>query len=1150
MILLIWFILRLGSSLISIQDSVILYSFATPNLLLSQLSNIQLLNISNQTQESLINDLTDLDYLFLIDFTYSKSYTPLISDISRILDITFLSPYCSNTIENHKSSIHLCIFDQVQSIISLAKFLSINKYIILSSANYYDLQIANELKTNDESKVYESISYQEIINIYTAENIAARMIKARGIRNLIIIDHVESLNIIESALITKKLATSGAIFIYPSKNIWQASLNGSLIIVESGLENSTSEADYEIKAVENAINFINSKIQEHRIFNIEKATVLNILEGYNIKKNGFSIVNIQGSNKIIVGNITIVESNNSFNYISSINNIVYYPGNITVPEVSANTKIVLSIANGTLDTNNTQYFPEVAYFYEGAIFAVASSNAKNDIPNFYIDFFPTNCGITSYDPYWFADCFANYTGKMGTAYLTNMVLGSIIGNYITLEKMGVTIPQICPLNPSGSLDTEAYFPNLLFLGSSFTDMMLNQIIALRSLGYNSIVVLISSESEALGPVYEYLVSNLLEQGFTIMNTVENRYLPATYTRDDYSKYKSIFQHVKDTLCNLYIITLFEFPAMILEGLYDIGLRQGEFLTFGDITFGRVLAGIEEPYYSKRKELINGQLILDFREYVGELGQEINAYLSAIFPQTTFMCLTYDSVSIVKEAIIYLLSIGEDYENPKFLNSAMRNNKIVGCLGNIVFENGQNSRTQVQYTIQQVNFNTTLNTTVISDIGYVNRFSSQLITIIDEFDWPTGSLLLNIRPAYPCPFDEFLVVDSPNGRAALYGFSVFFFLLALIVSIIAYTKTKSTFEQLNEIQIISFADMWFFLYFPIQFFQFITMGPDQDSYKYALQNFQVLISLDFNLYFNVTFEKFWMVFYAILIFSVIWIILCILHLLNCTSRLNNFYLCRKIEDISIIIVPVFGHMGFLSIFSMLMNIYLCNQQIDNSLTKSFLQNDCTKFCYTDYHQILVGITTIVISIYLSIIIISRSYLEAFQPTLHLQTKEIYLYTLTIFQILLVILNKTLKTANQTTHGIVCTLLLSIFLVYTILLKPYNYQRANISQYISLSASIWAIGTSAIFRNYSMIQIWVIIEFFGIIFILIIGMMRLKKANNFLIFEKGINISELFFFQCFKIRDKYEKDLSYIVVSSNEQKYREASPEEDKSENINR
>ena len=62
------------------------------------------------------------------------------------------------------------------------------------------------------------------------------------------------------------------------------------------------------------------------------------------------------------------------------------------------------------------------------------------------------------------------------------------------------------------------------------------------------------------------------------------------------------------------------------------------------------------------------------------------------------------------------------------------------------------------------------------------------------------------------------------------------------------------------------------------------------------------------------------------------------------------------------------------------------------------------------------------------------------------------------------------------------------------------------------------------------------------------MFLKKANNYLIFEKGREISELFFFQFFSNHEKYVKNPSFVVMSTNEKKYREVVSEGVKSENF--
>jgi sulfur transfer protein SufE len=98
--------------------------------------------------------------------------------------------------------------------------------------------------------------------------------------------------------------------------------------------------------------------------------------------------------------------------------------------------------------------------------------------------------------------------------------------------------------------------------------------------------------------------------------------------------------------------------------------------------------------------------LSYREYIGDYGNEIKNELLQMFPDVTYMCMTFDTVSVIKEAIIYLLSTGDDYEDYNKLMNAIRKNKIVGCLGNVYFDVDGNTRASSQYLIQQIYYNST------------------------------------------------------------------------------------------------------------------------------------------------------------------------------------------------------------------------------------------------------------------------------------------------------------------------------------------------------------------------------------------------------------------------------------------------------------
>ena len=105
-------------------------------------------------------------------------------------------------------------------------------------------------------------------------------------------------------------------------------------------------------------------------------------------------------------------------------------------------------------------------------------------------------------------------------------------------------------------------------------------------------------------------------------------------------------------------------------------------------------------------------------------------MSQIFPSLPYLCLNYDTVSVVKEAIKLILSRGDDYEDPKVLESVMRTNKITGCLGTIYFDATSNSRASSVFEMQQLLLNETTGLMYTANAAYIDKLSAKVITIIN------------------------------------------------------------------------------------------------------------------------------------------------------------------------------------------------------------------------------------------------------------------------------------------------------------------------------------------------------------------------------------------------------------------------------------
>ena len=148
------------------------------------------------------------------------------------------------------------------------------------------------------------------------------------------------------------------------------------------------------------------------------------------KKNPISLVSL------ISGTVTRLSSGfKKTNDLFVVNqtSLINFPGNEALLLPGSKAKIVLSIANGTEEAFDLFSFPLLAYYYEGAIYAVERSNRLEEIPNFYLDLFPTNCGILLYSPLWYLPFFSSYIVMMGKAYLTSFIGYAVQGDILTLR---------------------------------------------------------------------------------------------------------------------------------------------------------------------------------------------------------------------------------------------------------------------------------------------------------------------------------------------------------------------------------------------------------------------------------------------------------------------------------------------------------------------------------------------------------------------------------------------------------------------------------------------------------------------------------------------------------------------------------------------
>ena len=985
-----------------------------------------------------------------------------------------------------------------QAITKMVKYLSFSEFFLLSSSNVESIKLAKLINEENKQKVFQFIIYGEDITPNVGLSLVQKMIKSTGISQILIVGKGIDLEVIQHSLIQKKINDAGAVFLFASSATGSIFLEGSLTICEQGTENSTSHYNY-------YYNSILSKLSQF------DPTSSNLQVPY-------SILNIQSSSPITVGSI-------SPNI--SISHPILYPGNIYSPSELNKKQVTLLISNGTNEIFNFYSSETFSHYYKGAIYAVNQTNELNEIARFHFNLRQADTGLYQYEENWYKQKLSEvFVSPYPIAMLTNVWSTAAVGTSTALKAMNIRIPQISPFSVSKEAEDKEKFPDLLKLSVSQTEIMLNFIDFIMSFGWKSVSI-ITTDDIAYYPYYLSIIELAKERGLAIVNPEDKRVLPFNYTRNDFEKYQNYFTAVKKTKCRI-IIVLSILSGLIWEGLYDVGLRKGEVVVITDLGFTNYMTEAEEKYLVKTREITEGMFVFAFKEWNGELGESLKKVFSEMYSNINLLCLCYDSFFVVKQAVKYMLSIGEDYENPERLLYFMRENKVTGCMGTIYFSKDSTSLSNGKYLMMQVTFssNGTMN---MPETAYLDRLSTQFIYFVQAPKWPTDSVPTNFLPNFDCPFESKEIISSTKGEWVLIGLCTVFFIVTCIFSFLSYLKFKSSFKELTERQIMSFSDRAFYIYFLFQFMQILAMGPDQEAIKRISIRIGLILSFDFDQFYNLDQNEFWILFYSIFGFSVFWVFISLVMVFEVDIKYQDSWVCQQFSVFGNLIFPLIGSILFLPIFSMLMNLFLCSESVGDSLTDTFMDRDCYVYCYKGKHKALTAVTIVLIFFHLALGIYSKPLWELTQDSLSIRTKPSYLSALSVFQVILVILNKTLKFQSQFVHGCVCTILVFIFLLYTIVAKPYNHKPAFALQIASLVMSFWGLLISTMFRKFGSFASLIITQFSGFTLIAIVFFILFIRAPSHLYSTKGINIAALFIFQFCENYQKYTIDIESLDFS---------------------
>ena len=1098
------------ASVTVINSVLITYGPRTPESLIARIQDFPSLNLSEISNVS--NLQSHLVPKIIFDISFDPFNFPLLDSISDY----FQTPYITLTKSKDLTTSKFRFFafpslkTEANAISRLIQFLEWDSFTILGLNSQENIEFSDLIKSESASYQVKSLFYSIQVNEAQIDLIVKKLIKSRSMKNLLILDEGNSLDLCLQVIKQSKINQFRTYFIFRPQSFISIDLEGALSLGYDQLINSTSLNDFYI----NVLNYIITQLPFSRLQQPQ-----NLFQDQSFLSN-FSIFNQKNKLKQKVGEISDQVQ---------ITQPVLFPGNN--PSIKLNmtkTKLSILIANGTSEPNNQPGFNQTSKMYFGSVFACQEVNSK--LKHFKYELTPTNCGNQILDIAWYIKCLSTYASSSHLAYLTGFWVQSSMGNLLSIRTRQVFIPQVSPYAVSEILNNKTTFPEFLKLSPHYYEYMKNGILTYRVLKWPDYMFLYANDM-TITPAARIIMEIYRESGLKLVSPVQYQMIPLNYTREDFESNRNVFEFIRDSKCRILALLTGYDPGMALEALYDVGLRRGDLIIMGNFNLHFALVkDIEERFLMKRREILDGAIFSSLIEYEGEIGKRVEMEFLKRFGDVTMMCSTYDAFYTVSNAIEYLIEKGVDYEDPHLLMNTLRNQKFSGCSGNIKFNSFDNSKSSTSMNILQLKINFTTSTFKLNRIFTFNHLSTPIFKVLSPPSWHTSddSVPSNYRQDSKCVYNK-NKQQSKYGKVQMHIVSSFVFFLSLVAAIKSNSKFKITLTSIPNGIVPNFNHFIYLSYFLMQFFQIISLQPSLNIVPSVIRSFVYLFGFDFISAFDLKFGDYWKFINFLLIAALGFVVLTVLVAVFRVRFRRKNWLFGFFHGFALKFLPVVGHFGFVPMCVMLLSVFRCEEGISDEMFESVFFRDCSTFCYQGKHRFFVIGSGLSLFVYVPLSVYYRPYWESAQKNLIFKTKPIYISILSMFQIVVVLLKHNVEVYSEISSGVSISGLLILLIILTLIIKPYNYKRSFVFQVFTLLISLLFITINTISLKLGYSSILMSIFFIAFTICTIIEILILSKYRSIFINQNIDLIPELFKFQFGGLLSKVKTMTKYIESS---------------------
>lgn len=857
----------------------------------------------------------------------------------------------------------------------------------------------------------------------TIQDIIGKLFKPLGSKTAVFLVNGETAQSLLRALETFHVYTTGFAYIFTEEAAWNLHSEGVLYVTDSPTV-ASSKAAYEAALLWPQLVAL-QQVAAELFSNAEIPTKVQILSEFRkvFRPLPLSLVSINKGFSVFSGSAETLDPN------------IQFPGKSYQPPTASLPVLSVSVDFEGLNSDGS-VFPNASSLMRGYALAYNEVNSRSDLlPNHHFLNSTVSTGGQRFNITWATTQLERNRGTLGLALHPLGYGESTIGVYKALQRLDIDI-AVSSTAVTTALDSTEY-PRFYRTGSNSQQIAREVVHFFLYFEWKRTAVIYSNTPEDI-EFYTQFRTLSIESGIEITNMEENPQLSLPLDEEQ------VNQTIAAILASSVRIIVLAFPQndLILERLYDLGAREGDYLIWLSSEPPTDLLSSNIESEQKRRNVLSGGMMVQDRYFIGKVGERVQTLLRNADGEgyKAVGCAMYDSGMVLAHAVDFMLARGMHFEVGSELMKTIRSVKLVGCTGLVQIQHNGNDRIPYQFSLLNVQHSASKDSLTWRPVALHSPTHPQVFSFTASLQFPGHSphFFDSWLKYGHCPYYSREVTDFPKGRMLGILLSGLFAIMATGITLLIWRGWWDvSISLLINRYPLSIEDALALICLPVEFVQILAMAPSLDIEEF-LRNSWESTSFAWEDILNFSHGVFWAAEIACFILISLYIFIVLLKFLDLEGKLV-FCGLQKVQNLVDLLLPTYSNISYLPIASTLLSTFACYRSTGDHFTASFLNRDCFERCWTGTHLKFAVFAGLLLVIYVPIAVFTRPIWQEMQENLHVKILPFSLLVKTAFQSILVAVSVALKAYYPTLHAVAFLVLVFAYFSFISLLKPYNYDR---------------------------------------------------------------------------------------------------------------